>query len=521
MELSINVENFEQGEDRSSINSPRSLEACLRSGLDPSELYSRERGAFAEKGMTKEMVKAKYMYFERKRLEKINTVKAERSAIIKFAAKRSASAPNSPAKGGAAATGGSTTGAPAPEKNAAMGLVDAEEKRMEALRRRQEKELEKIMEREAAMAELHHKIARSEVEERKRQKEHAKAVLAAKADAEKKAKNQKAKVAAAEAEEEGRKREMQRKEAAFAEKIIKVQMEEKVRIEKEARLRDGERKQKMEDYKRKTAELLKHQADLAEENRLGMLDREQRVQQQLVEKKAKKATDVADSRARAKVRIEAALHKHHEMHEQKKRDFDTAQEKAQVLLKEKHRAEVKQQREQLESREKKNAQRLNRLLGSFQKRAEHRKDIQEHMDSKDGGYDRLWAERTEEIKYNKFVADLKMREKQENVQQTLRQGEFKRLQTLGRIEEADRRYEDIQGRRAKLMSSYRMEQKRSLTRKHAIADAMEMMKVTGDTKMLDSIFAGAEKNKTTVKGGGGDGDDEEDNAATAKAAATA
>ena len=515
MELSINVENFEAGEGRSSINSPRSLEACLRSGLDPSELYSRERGDFAEKGMTKDMVKVKYDYFERKRQEKIITVRAERNAIIKFAAKRSASQPNSPAK--AAATGGAT--AP-PEKSAASGLVEAEEKRMEALRRRQEKELEKIMEREANMAELHQKIARAEAEERKKQKEHAKQVLLAKAEAEKRAKNQKAKVAAAEAEEEAKKREMQRKEAAFAEKMIKTQMEEKARAEKEARLRDEERKQKMEDYKRKTAELLKQQAELAEENRLNMLERERRVQEQLVEKKAKKAAEVADSRARAKVRIEAALHKYHEMHEQKKRDFDIAQEKAQVLLKEKNRAEVQMQKEQLEAREKKNAMRYNRLVQSFQKRTEHRKEIQEHMNSKDGGYDRLWAERMEQIKYDKFVSDLKMREKQENVQQTLRQGEFKRLQTLGRIEDADLRYEEIQNRKKNLMSSYRMEQKRSLTRKHAIADAMEMMKVTGDTKLLDKIFAGAEKNKTQVKGDK-DEDGDEEGEAKAKAAATA
>ena len=39
------------------------------------------------------------------------------------------------------------------------------------------------------------------------------------------------------------------------------------------------------------------------------------------------------------------------------------------------------------------------------------------------------------------------------------------------------------------MDKYRATQKASLTRKHAIADAMEMMRVTGDTKILDKIFA--------------------------------
>ena len=48
---------------------------------------------------------------------------------------------------------------------------------MEALKRRQEAELEKIMEREAAMAELHQKIARAEAEEYKKHKQHGRALL--------------------------------------------------------------------------------------------------------------------------------------------------------------------------------------------------------------------------------------------------------------------------------------------------------------------------------------------------------
>ena len=56
------------------------------------------------------------------------------------------------------------------------------------------------------------------------------------------------------------------------------------------------------------------------------------------------------------------------------------------------------------------------------------------------------------LEYEKFVKDLKMQEKQENVQRTLRQQEFKRLQTLSRIEDADLRYEEIQGRKSKQLA---------------------------------------------------------------------
>ena len=48
------------------------------------------------------------------------------------------------------------------------GLVEQEERRIEALRKRQEKELNKIVEREQTMAQLQLKIKRAEEEEVKK-----------------------------------------------------------------------------------------------------------------------------------------------------------------------------------------------------------------------------------------------------------------------------------------------------------------------------------------------------------------
>lgn len=68
MEVLISAENFEEPSGRyREINSPRTLEACLRSGLDPSELYPRPKSEFKEKGLTKEMIDIKYQVFQQKR----------------------------------------------------------------------------------------------------------------------------------------------------------------------------------------------------------------------------------------------------------------------------------------------------------------------------------------------------------------------------------------------------------------------------------------------------------------------
>lgn len=68
MEVLINVDNFEQSNGTyRDINSPRTLEACLRSGLDPSELYPRSKKHLKEKGLTPEMLDIKFNAFEDKR----------------------------------------------------------------------------------------------------------------------------------------------------------------------------------------------------------------------------------------------------------------------------------------------------------------------------------------------------------------------------------------------------------------------------------------------------------------------
>ena len=49
------------------INSPRSLEACLRVGIDPSELGPRSVKSFARKGLEEDLVLKLHENFEKKR----------------------------------------------------------------------------------------------------------------------------------------------------------------------------------------------------------------------------------------------------------------------------------------------------------------------------------------------------------------------------------------------------------------------------------------------------------------------
>lgn len=66
MESLITVLNFEDYPGHE-INSPRTLEACLRCGYEPTELLPKNKKAFSSKELTDDMITRKFDAFERKR----------------------------------------------------------------------------------------------------------------------------------------------------------------------------------------------------------------------------------------------------------------------------------------------------------------------------------------------------------------------------------------------------------------------------------------------------------------------
>lgn len=94
----VDINNFIDGNEYKEINSPRTMEACLRQGLDPTELYPHEKESYRRKGMSDAMLDLAFANAERKRTIKVEDVKKERNAIIKYSMRASQSNPGSPNK---------------------------------------------------------------------------------------------------------------------------------------------------------------------------------------------------------------------------------------------------------------------------------------------------------------------------------------------------------------------------------------------------------------------------------------
>lgn len=360
---------------------------------------------------------------------------------------------------------------------------------MEALRRRQEKELQKIIEREQAMAELQKKIKRTEDEEIKKKKAHEKKVLEQKKEEEKKANQRAHELKRLEEEELQRRRDLARKEAEFEIKMNKQRKEEEKKMEMEAMQREMERREKMEEAAKKTEMLIQVQFDKAEENRRIMMEREARVKKQLDDKKEQKQNEVQEQRDKAAKRILEALEKHHELQVLKKTQFDERQQQAAVRAKERRTIELEELKKQADERDKKEKARIHRLIEAYRHRNEHREEIIHRRDEKDELSHRVIEEQTKRLEMMKFQSDMKISDKTENVERVLRKFEFDRLQTLKRIEDEDLRYERITNSKSDMLRRHREEMKHSLIRKHEIGDAMERMRMTNDYSLLDKLFA--------------------------------
>lgn len=498
MEKLYSIEDFDSHNECHEIKSPRSLEACLRVGIDPVELKLREKKTFKKKNVTPAMVHLMYDNYLSKREMKIKMVSDERKKIISYV-KFKANLKNSYENDDAPVVHIGV----AVDKTSAM--LEMEEKRMEALKRRQEKDLAKTIEKEQMVVDIQMKIQRAEEEERKKQKVHLKKVMEQKKAEEKKRQQMALEEKRLEEEEAANKRALAKREAEIADKIAKNRLKMELQLAAEARARDEERKIKMAEYAAQTAALLKLQEDAAEENRLKMLEREQRIQIQLQEKKTKKAQEVAESRAKAEIRIAEALKKSEAIEAKKKADYDAKVQKAAILAKEKALIEKENLAKQVDAREKRNTMRLARLVNAYQNRRNHRESIVRRRKEKDSIMETLNKKTQERVETLKFMADLKLEDKVENVERIARINEFKRLQTKQRIEALDDKYNMIMNQRNGLKEKQRAQAKQNLIRKHEIADTMDRMRVTNDYSLLESLF-----DKKSNNGGKEHDEDEKD-----------
>jgi len=311
----VSVNNFHTVQ--AAINSPRTLEACLRSGFDPKELYPRPFEDFVARNKgNKDVAKLKAKHYEKRRNEKVKAVKDERDIIIRYLEQQS-SAPVEETAGAS-----SIEIMHAQREKETSSMMEMERTRLKRLKERQQKEIEQILASEEKTARIQKENLQKEKREMERREEMEKLKQKRREEvAAKKREKLIAKAKREETEEEARKKLAS--EEATRERAIADEEKRQTKIRmREARMRDEERKIKAEQHRKEIEEMLKAQEELDHQARLRMEERERVVAEVITHKKDAHKRRLQDKRSKAERRINAALQAGQDVLKKRKEDFN-------------------------------------------------------------------------------------------------------------------------------------------------------------------------------------------------------
>ena len=254
----ISLDNFidsETGRARR-INSPRSLESCLRQGIDPSELKPIKVDVFIqeEQELTglKEVVVCKFEHYEERRQEKLMLARQERDLIIGYLEEAARTGVVSPqAKkfmklaGAQDDTSGELTDAQkmalAEAQAAESSMLEEEKRRVIAMKKRQQKEIEQMMDFEMGVAKMQAEQRRLQELDAKKQAARAKEREQKKKRAIEKRRQKDLARAAREQQEEEERAEAARRDYIFEQKRKKMMLQQEKELKRQAKVQEEQR----------------------------------------------------------------------------------------------------------------------------------------------------------------------------------------------------------------------------------------------------------------------------------------
>ncbi|GMI06510.1 hypothetical protein TrLO_g11817 [Triparma laevis f. longispina] len=512
--------NFEAGERPRVPNSPRTLEACLRSGIAPESLLPKPLKDFKQKGIPLArdgVARAKYEHYEMRRQERIQIINTERVSICQYlSAVKSGGAmdeamlskktnfnvtmnetkvvtatvkfdPSKSTKSNAVASPTGALKSKAAELKSSM--LENEMKRFESMKRRQEKEIKRIVANEKQMGELQRKLLKAENDDAIRKKEHAKRVAALKAQALEKKRARENEKKQRDEGELARRRELAKKEAEF--EIAKAKRErkmEKVRA-REAMEREMERRRLLEAQAAKTAGIMKQQERMAEDSRLKMEAKARKVQENQERKRESKHKEIEEARLKAEQKIHTVVAMNKKIQADKRKAFDNKQ--AEIARFKRENAEVVRKRTEEAAKKlaDKHERQRQRQEEAQNKLFDRKQRIIKQLEDKEQFKYVVEAERAEEMAIRQLRMELKKEDKRQNVERIRRMDEFMRLQVKQKMEEDDSRTASIREQKSQLLFERRQMQHENFLRKTAVKEAMDQMKVTNKFIDIEEVLA--------------------------------
>ncbi|CAL5222381.1 g4737 [Coccomyxa viridis] len=452
--------------------SPRSVEACLRLGVEPSELHFMPLDIFLARFRERDLADIAYNHHETVRQERLAALLEERKKMGEVI-QQSGSRPTT--------KGGHKEGAEGGE------MVEKEAKRLEVLKRRQERELNQLVHyelmRKALQDKAEAKLAAMEAraEEQRRAR--------AKADAEWRQQQRERELKRAE-EERQREKEVKALEAArYAQEQKEAHreaMEERAR-RRQAHQHEQERRAKAEEARAEAERVLSQQAAELERKKAEMVAREAEREQARQAQAEETFKRNGELRQRAEARIAAALEANAEALRQRRAAFGEKQ----ALTEERalQKEEARQAQEAAKRRQDAESERARRAAysGALRREADRIAAILAKQRTKDMKVEELHVVREHESACRKLKHRLDLGLKRDKVEAMQRRAAYERDQLLVRIQCDTEKAHELLAQRTALQEQRRAANMEASFQRQKLMQVMDMIKAK---KKWDALASG-------------------------------
>eukprot|EP00887_Chlorella_sp_A99_P000402 scaffold13.g402.t1 len=461
--------------------SPRSIDACLRLGIDPNSLAHLPLEHFLRKVGDPTLAQLEFEHHEEARKERLRQLIAERRKLEEESGLRTRGA-----RPGTAAAATARGGSP---RHAALDMVEREAKRLEVMRRRQEKELGQLISYELMRKEMQEK-AEAKVrmmEQRAEEQRRAK-----KAHDEEWQRQQHEREIQRKREEEALERELKIKDSERykreMEQLQREEEEEKQR-RKLAYEREQERLAKAEQARLETERILREQQEEVERRKALMEKRDAEREEAKLVAAEERAKFNAEQQRQAQVRIAAALKANKTLMQRKRDEYEARQRQNEERRRQ--RAEARRLEEETKAaREAEEAEKRRAAYAEAQRKEQARvSEITRKQREKDEELARLRAERDAENARRALERKLQLEDKVLSVEELKRRDAYQRSQALKRIEEETAKARDLLDQRRQLQEQRRQANMEASFQRQKIVEAMDKLQRTKSWGVLDDAAA--------------------------------
>ncbi|RMZ54741.1 hypothetical protein APUTEX25_003119 [Auxenochlorella protothecoides] len=473
--------------------SPRSIDACLRLGIDPASLRHIPLEAYAKWERDPELARLAYDSEESLRQARMTVYGSEaegRDPVtrVKNLLEERARLEEQGLSGQRRAKGPSQPGSPGPGggalgqgvgQDATMDMVEREAKRLEVLRRRQERELQQMVAHEVARREQEQK-AKAKIEALERRTEEQR--KAREAAAEEWSRQQRDRALAKKQEEAEKERQDREQEAArHAREAAAAAAEEEEAF-----------KRRQMGYQKELERLAKANAARAETDRIlaeqeaAIAARREAIQQREAHREAAKAALIEERAAAnalqqrlAEARIATTLESNRQKMEEK---IKAAQDRWEAAEARSRALEAARQAEDEEKRRRdreKEEQRRATYEDARRQEAERVAEVLRRAADKDADLAALAREREAEAARKALERRLQLKHKAEAVEQMKRRDAFERAEALKRIEEETSHAQALLAQRSALQQQRRQANLDLSVQRQRVAESMSKLLSSG------------------------------------------